>query len=105
METWYKVELSVADIRNRKGVLLQDEFTALFRANGAPKDAAMFDKVDDTPPFTCFFTPGAYRMAELMLRDYGATECNKPLVHEVVLVVGNSDAMRFFFAFSLMSQN
>ncbi len=47
MESWYKVALSEQDIRDRKGISLGDEFAALFVASGGPKDAAMFDKVDD----------------------------------------------------------
>jgi hypothetical protein len=78
METWYKVSLSEQDISEGRGIALQEQFTALFIATGAPKDAAMFDNTSISPPYICFFTPGAFRLAELLLRGYGVTECKQP---------------------------
>jgi hypothetical protein len=43
-------------------------------ANGAPRDAAMFDYVHNTAPYDCFFTPGAVRIAKILLGQYGAVE-------------------------------
>jgi hypothetical protein len=97
METWYKVSLSEADISAGKGHALQNAFAALLAAKSAPADAAMFEKVDNRPPYVCFFTPGAFRIAEFLLRSYGAIPCEKPIGHQVVLLAGHSDAMKVFF--------
>jgi hypothetical protein len=97
METWYKVSLSEKDISNGQGKKLQDAFEVLFMANGAPHDAAMFDYVSVGPPYDCFFTPGTARIAEILLSLFGAVECEKPMGHQVVLLVGHSDAVKVFF--------
>ncbi|SRR6266851_4903673 len=97
METWYKVELSEGDVNQRKNVALFDAFKVLFLVNGAPADAAMFSKVDEQPPYVYFFTPGSFKFAEGLLHRYGATECPKPMVHQVSLEAGNSDAIKLFF--------
>lgn len=74
MESWYKVALSERDISDGKGVSLQGEFAGLFVASGGPRDAAMFDYVDNKPSYICFFSPGAFQIAEILLRQYGAID-------------------------------
>ena len=86
---WYKVTLTDDDIRARKHLSLQDKFGALFLANKTPKDAAMFcNRAGIGNHF--YFSPGAARIANSLIAQYGGVECPTPKAADLSLLVGGS---------------
>jgi len=75
--SWYEVTLSDQDIIARKGMALQDEFMAVFRLNGKPKDAALFCN-RSAQKNNYYFTPGAARIAAKLISRHAGAECPTP---------------------------
>ena len=70
---------------------LQEEFQTLFMMNLGPKDAAMFTTyTDHRAPYVYFFSPGAARLAKLLIDRYRGVECPAPKASELSLLVGNA---------------
>jgi len=85
MESWYKVI--------RSDWVIQDEFLAIWMANGGPNDAALFaarDQKSRTNDF--YFSPGAARIAGALITHYGGVECPPPEISGLVLLVGDQSA-------------
>jgi len=67
---------------------LQKSFETLFLANQWPKQAAMLANVDSLAHHF-YFSPGAVEIASELIARYAGTECAKPEVSDLVLLVGN----------------
>jgi len=85
---WYRVTLSNSDVVARRHMELQTAFETLFLANQWPKQAAMFANVDSLAHHF-YFSPGAVEIASDLIARYSGTECAKPEVSDLVLLVGN----------------
>ena len=85
---WYKVPMSWDDIAANKHTALQDAFTALFMAAGAPKDAAMFTSADIRKNVD-YFSPRAVEIAKTLIVRSGGVECPAPTRSAVDLLVGS----------------
>jgi hypothetical protein len=88
LTVWYRVTLSNSDVVARKHMELQKAFETLFLANQWPRQAAMFANVD-TLAHHFYFSPGAVEIARELIARYAGTECAKPEVSDLVLLVGN----------------
>ena len=75
--SWYEVTLTDQDIIARKGMALEDEFMAVFRLNGRPKDAALFCN-RSAQQNDYYFTPKAARIAAKLISRYAGSECPTP---------------------------
>lgn len=77
---WYKVTLSANDLIFGRGLILQDEFRALYvRSGGSRKDAVMLTAANHIPsgnPY--YFSPGAVRIARSVILRWGGKECPAP---------------------------
>lgn len=90
--SWYMVSLTSADISTHKDVKMQEAFEALFMANRAPADAAMFGaSTPGNPNVDFYFSPGGAALASSLIASYGGTSCSRPTV-PVSLLVGHADA-------------
>lgn len=89
---WYKVQMSMDEVAEGSGMLLQDEFARLFREAVAPRDMALFSGTSGGLG-NYFLSPGAEPYTADLRATYGATECERPS-GEMVLLVGHSDAWR-----------
>ena len=86
--SWYKVSLTSQEIIAGKGIRLQDQFLAVFMANGLPKDAAMF--CSRSPHENdYYFTPEASRIGSKLIASYGGTGCPQPAGTSLALLVAN----------------
>jgi len=85
---WYRVTLSNSEVVARRHMELQKAFEKLFLANQWPKQAAMFANVDSLAHHF-YFSPGAVEIASDLISRYSGTECAKPEVTDLVLLVGN----------------
>jgi hypothetical protein len=77
---WYKVTLSSDDLIFGRGLILQEEFTALYtRSRGSRKKAVMLTAANHVPsgnPY--YFSPGAVRIARSVILRWGGKECPAP---------------------------
>ena len=85
---WCRVTLSNSDVVSRRHMELQKAFETLFLANQWPSQAAMFANVD-TLAHHFYFSPGAVAIAGDLISGYAGTECAKPEIADIVLLVGN----------------
>jgi hypothetical protein len=93
MDDWYKVSLPAKESGIRgKAKTLQDAFEALFQANYAPKNAAMFTHhAEDFENYFYYFSPDAASIARNLIESYGGVKCPAPrLAPDVILLVGRS---------------
>ena len=86
--SWRKVTFRAERVMD--GFQLQQDFTAVFMANGAPADAALFTDHNVHPEYVLYFNPGASRIAAALLDQRGAIECEDP--GPVALLVGHQAA-------------
>lgn len=90
--TWYKVTMSVEQVANGKHMTLQDQFTSIFMAVGAPKDMALFSGMLSNKGLDIYFSPGSVSYAKGLIDSYSGTPCDKP-DKKLPLLVGRSNAM------------
>jgi hypothetical protein len=92
--SWYKITLPFAEAGiGGKAKELQTAFETLFKANHAPKNAAMFTSRDESfENCSYYFSPGTIAFAEALIRAYSGVTCEPPLAEEVNLLVGHDGA-------------
>ena len=90
MSGWYKVTLSVSEVASGKGIILQEQFSALFIAAGAPRDAGMFGS-RDVMLNIYYFSPGAIGFAMPLILAFAGVECQPPTKSEVHALVSHTD--------------
>ncbi len=94
MTPWYKVVFSVTETGHTQAASLQLAFETLFKFRGQPKDAVLFaDLMRSSDVRRFIFSPGAVRIAGILLVSHGAVECKSPRKQDVVLCVGRRDAI------------
>jgi hypothetical protein len=79
------------DISAHKDMQLQNDFIKLFIADGSPRDAAMFSDLAGTGHHF-YFSPGAMKIASVLLSTYAAVPCWRPPGNQVALIVGEEKA-------------
>src|ERR1700735_1331706 len=95
MIPWKKVTLIAKDVTAGKNFQLQNEFTAIWMAAGAPSNAAMYgDMVLHDDLYRFYFTPAAVMLALPLLERFGAQDCPEPDVKQLAVHVRNSGADR-----------
>ena len=87
---WYRIHLSLSDITAGKMFTLQDEFSAVWTAAGAPPDAAMLAGKQDDKGEAIYLTGPAAKLAGHLLAKYGGEQCLKPTSVELSLLVGRA---------------
>ena len=85
--------MSVDEIAAGKHIQLQVAFEAMFKASGAPKEAAMFGNRGLEDDYSYYFPPGASRFFSVVMSGFGARDCPEPARESVSLLVGNADAV------------
>jgi hypothetical protein len=97
MSGWRKVSLSVQEVAAGKGIALQNQFTLLFRAAGAPRDAGMC-KAADVVANDYYFSPAACTFATPLIATYRGEECPAPARSAVRMLVSHDGAEGIPFA-------
>jgi hypothetical protein len=87
---WYKVTLPFKESgAGGKVMLLQDAFDAAFMANQLPENAAMFGRRDEDPNnYSCYFSPGAVQIAEVLIATCAGVMCEPPVKAGLTLRIG-----------------
>jgi hypothetical protein len=98
MESWYVVTLSQTDVSAMRNMSLQMSFQLLFMANHAPKNAGMFTDLETRFPAAFYFSPGAVRIAEILIASYSGKPCQAPKQSELCILVANTDLSRIPFS-------
>jgi hypothetical protein len=93
--SWHKVTLPLRETGiGGKVASLQDAFDAAFMANLFPEDAAMFGNRDKEPKnYSCYFSPGAVRIAQDLIAAYTGVACPPPLKAGLTLRIGHVRAI------------
>jgi hypothetical protein len=73
-DQWWKVDLGSI----QKMTELQEQFFAVFAANGSPRGAAMFANDTLGPQVEIYFTPKAVEIARPLLLSHGGKPTEKP---------------------------
>lgn len=95
---WVKIHLTLDQVKNGVHVGTQNEFAARWRAERAPKDAAMFDSAPlELAGKTLYFSPGSIRFLQDIIDGYAGAEIERPDVTEVALLVGHADVFHALF--------
>ena len=94
---WHKVTLTDEELIAGKGMALQNEFSASFIANGAPKDAAMFCS-RSAQESNFYFSPGAFKIAEELIACYAGIECPPPSPSGLSLLVADAKWEEFLLS-------
>ncbi len=90
---WHKIVLSENDVSAGTMETIQEEFTVLFVAKGAPKKAALFDEAEIPGRGTVLYlSPDAASLFTSFAQKFGATECAKP-DGPLALLVGEQQAL------------
>jgi hypothetical protein len=100
MEYWHKITLPYADSGVAgKGQRLKEAFMSrLMASGGQPKDAAMFwQQSEDFKEMFYYFSPGAMRVARLLIEGHGAVPCPAPLRGTVNLAAGDAAAFELLW--------
>ena len=71
---------------------LQDEFTAMWTALGAPNGVAMFADRRSRRAIHAYFTPEAGARLPVLMQRYGARRCDPP--KEAAFLTGDEDKQR-----------
>jgi len=83
---WKRVEFDDADMTTGKFEKLQMAFTNIMLESGAPAGVAMYGYKDSQKPNHFFFTPDAVRIADPILEEFGAIECDEPDISNLSVV-------------------
>lgn len=76
---WHKVSISTEEIFNGKGHELQEEFTKMFITADAPKDMALYARLnipDNKAEF--YFSPGAVQWVGYLIVKNKGVPCEGP---------------------------
>lgn len=90
--TWMRVTLPSSDVSRR--ARLHGGFEGFFRAMGAPRGAAMFERKPSHDERAFYFSPDGVVMFGRVLAGYAAAACEAPPLKGTTLVAGHSDAKR-----------
>ena len=90
---WNLIRMSVNEIAAGTHIQLQVAFEAMFRANKAPGDAAMFGNRFAADDYSFYFSAGGARFFSVVMTGFGAKACPAPDPESVKLLVGNADAV------------
>ena len=96
LDGWCKVSLLKSEIAGGKGLNLERSFVRVFERAGNPEDAGLFG-AKGTPNSKFFFSPGAEKIARIILAVYGGQNCSAPKRSAVVLLVGVADSKAITF--------
>jgi hypothetical protein len=92
MDLWYKIH----GIDGMNGKAIEDAFAELWVASHMPNGAALFAVRDPRArKDDLYFSPGAARVAGNLIALYGGTECPRPELAGLALVVGDEVAVDF----------
>jgi hypothetical protein len=95
--SWQSVAMTDRDITAGRHIQLQQEFDTLFVFSGTPLDAAMF-KSSEVSKHIYYFSPGAVRIATILIGAYGGVDCPTPSRSDLHGLVANADMSAIPFA-------
>ena len=93
--SWYEVTLPLKENGvGGKVMALQDAFDAVFMANHLPENAALFgNRGTRFKDYSCYFSPGAVRIAQDLIAAYGGVICQPPGKAGLTLRIGHVNAI------------
>ena len=87
---WYHVRLSIDDLASGKHIRLQNMFAALFLSRGEPAEAGMFVNSNAEDDYTYYFSPPCAVFCAVVLSQFGASACARPVPESVVFLAGDA---------------
>jgi len=87
---WYRVVVATVF----DAMSLQDQFQAIYTANGSPKDVALFTTLPDNDGvYFYYFTPIASSLAMPLINSYAGNPCETPHFDTNTLTLGDPSAI------------
>lgn len=95
--TWYRISLSAAQLDNGELERHSEEFAAAFKAAGAPRTMALFQKEGADGGLDLFLTPDCAVHAATLLEAWGCTPYDRPGMAGMHLLVGFNEITYYIF--------
>lgn len=92
--SWYKVELTDAQLREGKALEIHDKFDSVWLANGCPEGFCLFNnKENGDITFTYYFSPDSVELMMKVIKEFNGEECSRPDRDEVIVnpQIGNQN--------------
>ncbi len=86
---WNRITMSNDEMLSGKADKLQSRFAKLWIGAGVPPGAIMYAFREADRQHHYFFTPHAVKIAESLLKSFGAVDCEKPGGLALVVLVKN----------------
>ncbi len=85
---WFQVTMTDEEVASGKHIQLQNQFSKVWMAIGAPPEAAMYGSME-VGKLHYYFTPHAAQIADPLLKMYSAVECEEPDLEKLAVLVKN----------------
>ena len=86
--SWYKVQLTWEQQADNEMANIQAQLYKIWHALGFPKGFALYQSNGDTEPVTFYFSPGASKVGDSIIKNYEGTPCEKPQLSIIELIIG-----------------
>ena len=87
---WYCITLTASQFSIGKHMELQHEFARAWINAGLPHDAVMYGSSANSSDHSFYFTPKAVMIAQSLLENFNAVECDEPDLKNLTPLVINS---------------
>lgn len=94
---WYRISLSQAQVADGLLQRQRDDFYLAFKAAGAPRMMALFQKAGQEDGLELFFTPECGVHAAALLAEWQAVPCDPPSMAGLELLVGFNEITYYLF--------
>jgi len=95
--TWYRIALTAEQFDKGELERYRVDFAAAFKAAGAPRSMALFQKVGADGGLELFLTPDCAEHAAALLDAWGCTLIDRPGMAGLHLLVGFNEITYYLF--------
>lgn len=89
---WYKIELTEAQLVDKKNLDIHDKFDKVWIANGCPESFCLFsDKDGGEFATTYYLSPDSADSMMRVIKEYKGEECSRPRKDEVAVQIGHAN--------------
>jgi len=90
--TWYRIELTEAQLVDNKNLDIHDKFDKVWLANGCPEGFCLFsDRDSDESATTYYLSPDSVESMMKVINEYNGEECSRPRKDEVAVQIGHAN--------------
>lgn len=95
--TWYRFTLTAGHLDKGELDRYKEGFAAVFKAAGAPRTMALFQKEGPDSGLDLFLTPDCAEYAATLLEEWGCTPCDRPGMAGMQLLFGFNEITYYIF--------